>query len=210
MDDNKYNFNSMWKTFSATGGENLMLSVYEGNASLVVFKRSKGEEKNSPIVKMSLAMTACIKISEICKTLINSQPDTRIPFIQLEFSKEQRTYDTKTTFVFYKDEKRQYGVEITNKFLPTPLKFPFKCPGTFSNSNEPMTDELKSELAMKEFIKMFDFMIPTAMLLSHLNMRPMNSRRQIQKQPAGMHTYSNNQSKDPYHNSSGEEEQLFG
>ena len=209
MDELTYNFNSLWKTFSATGSENLIISVYQGNPSIVVFKRNKGEEKNGPVVKMTLSIPVCIRLAEICKQLLNGQPDTRIPFIQLDFSKEQRTYETKTTFVFYKDDKRCYGVEITNKYLPTPLKFPFKCASTFSGSNEPMTDEQKSELAMKEFIKYLDQLIPIASLLSKFNMKPMN-RRQISRQPAGAHQYNNNQSRDPYKNSGADDPDLFG
>ena len=209
MDELTFNFNSLWKTFSSTGSENLIVSVYQGNGSIVVFKRNKGEEKTGPVVKFTLSRPACIKIIEICKSLLNGQPETRLPFIQLDFSKEQRAYETKTTFVFYKDEKRCYGVEITNKYLPTPLKFPFKCSSTFSTSNEPMTDEQKSELALKEFMELLSTILPMATTLSRFNMKP-NNRRQISRQPAGAHQYSNNQSRDPYKGSAQDDAELFG
>ena len=72
-----------------------------------------------------------------------------------------------------------------------------------------MTDEQKSELALKEFMELLSTILPMATTLSRFNMKP-NNRRQISRQPAGAHQYSNNQSRDPYKGSAQDDAELFG
>jgi hypothetical protein len=95
----------------------------------------------------------------------------------MEFDKETRVYKPKTNFVFFKDEKRCYGVEISSKFITTPAKFVFKAPATFTTGTEPLTDEKKSLLAVKALDQLFGTVLPMANLLSRLNMEPPAQRQ---------------------------------
>lgn len=169
MQENKYNFNNLWRTFSQTGNETLSISVYNGTASLVVFK--KGSESKRPAVKMNLGYSSIRLIWNILRSLKDAQPGTRSPFVQRMFNKESREYDQATSFVFFKDEKRCYGVEVSNKFIPTPIKFTFKCGATFSKGSEPLNDEQRSLLALEELIYwMSDQGLPHAIMLSKFNL----------------------------------------
>lgn len=175
MSDSKFHFNSLWRCFSQTGNETLSLSVYAGNASLVIFK--KGTDSKKPAVRMNLPLSGLLKMGDILKSLLDAQPGTRSPYVQMNFDKDTRAYEQATSFVFYKDDKRCYGVEVSNKYIPTPLKFAFKCPSTFSTGSEPLSDETKSVLALRELIKYLVELVPEAMLLSRLNQDTNNFSR---------------------------------
>ena len=201
----------MWKSFSITGNETISLSVYQGSASLVVFK--KGSESRRPVVKMTLTIASCLKIADILTQLLDAQPETRQPFLQMSFNKETRAYEQNTSFVFFKDERRCYGLEISNRAIPTPIKILFKCPATFSTGSEALSDEQKSQLAVRELIIILRDQIPQAMLLSRFNMEP------IQKGgPRSGGTYrrknadSGRSNQDPYSSPSpsGGSDEIFG
>lgn len=199
MQDNKYNMNGLWRVFSQTGNETLSLSVYNGSASLVVFK--KGSESKRPSVKMNLSLPALALLAKILRQLKDAQPGTRSPFVQRQFDKESREYTQATSFVFFKDEKRCYGVEISNKFISTPIKIYFKAGATFSKGSEPLSDEQRSILGMDELIYWVEVGLPEAALLSRLNMElaPRGMSGNGQSRPQGGNGYQRNGgSRDPY------------
>lgn len=204
MAEMTFNLNGIWKCFSQTGNETLSLSVYNGNASIVMFRR--GTESNRPVVKMSLSPAACIKLIQILKKLMESQPDTRSPFTQMTFNKESRQYEQATNFVFYKDDKRCYGIEVSNKLNPTPTRFVLKCASTFSTGAESMTDEQKSHLAMLELIQVFEKM-PDYVIASRFNMEPPQRGGRGKKGGGGGYRQ---QSRDPYGSSGSESDNVFG
>lgn len=175
----KFNLNALWKAYSTTSNETITISAYQGLVSLVMFK--KGTESRRPVVKMNLSLAACEKICDILHSLMDAQPESRAPFVQMSFNNESRSYEQATTFVFYKDDKRCYGIEITNKYLTTPVKIPFRIPNTFSTGGESLSDEQKSVYAVREFITVLKQQVPQALLLSRLNMempgRGNNNRR---------------------------------
>lgn len=215
MDKLKFNTNGLWKAFSQTGNETLSISLYQGAASIVMFK--KGSESRRPVVKMTLSIAACLKITDILKTLLDAQPESRQPFVQMAFNKENRTYEQTTSFVFFKDDKRCYGIEISNKFIPTPIKIMFRCPSTFASGSEPLTDEQKSILAVREFMTILTDQIPVAMLLSRFNMDPLPQRGGNggggggQRSGGGNYQRRDNGgSRDPYGSSGSEEDSIFG
>lgn len=214
--DNKYNLNGIFKLFSRSGEETLSVSLFQGSASFVMFK--KGSDSKRPVAKLPLSLPACISISDVLNKLLEAQPDTRIPVVQLLYNKESRTSETIASFVFFKDDRRCYGIEVSGKDLPTPVKFYFRCPSTFSTGSEPMSDEQKSQLGVREFKLVLTEQIPTALLLSRLNMEPMMNRGGSGGGRPGGNSYSRPSngggSRDPYGstgNSGGsEEESIFG
>lgn len=207
MADMTYNFNKLWSGYSQTGNETLNLSVYQGMASLVMFR--KNSESKRPVVKMTLGGAAVIKLRDILRNLMDAQPDTRLPFVQMTFNKESRTYEQATNFVFFKDEKRCYGIEISNKLNPTPVKVMFKCPTTFSTGAESMTEEQKSVLGLREFLEVMTT-LPIALLLSRFNLEPIQ-RKSYGKGKGGNGGGYRSQSRDPYGSSGGsEEDNVFG
>lgn len=171
--DNKYNLNGLWRLYSQTGNETLSLSVYNSTASIVVFK--KGTESRKPSVKLNLSLPAMHLIASLLKMLKDAQPNTRQPFVSQKFDKDSREYRADTSFIFFKDDKRCYGIEISNKFIPTPIKFIFRAPATFSKGSEPLSDEQKSLLGLEEFLYWVEVGLPQAMLLSRFNMDLMNN-----------------------------------
>lgn len=171
--DNKYNLNSLWRLYSQTGNETLSLSVYNSTASIVVFK--KDTESRKPSVKLNLSLPAMHLIANLLKMLKDAQPNTRQPFVSQKFDKDSREYRADTSFIFFKDDKRCYGVEISNKFIPTPIKFIFRAPATFSKGSEPLSNEQKSLLGLAEFLYWVEVGLPQAMLLSRFNMDLMNN-----------------------------------
>lgn len=199
-----YNFNALWKAYSQTGNETLQLSVYQGTASLVMFR--KGSESRRPVVKMSLGLSSIIKLADILKILLDAQPDTRAPFVQMNFNKETRTHEPATNFVFFKDDKRCYGVEISNKLNPVPVKIMFKCPNTFSTGSEAMTDEQKSVLGVRELITWLENMV-TALFLSRWNVESMNQKPKPNGQNGGYQRRSGSQ--DPYSGAAAGSDDIF-
>lgn len=184
--DNKYNLNGLWRLYSQTGNETLSLSVYNSTASIVVFK--KGTESRKPSVKLNLSLPAMHLIASLLKMLKNAQPNTRQPFVSQKFDKDSREYRADTSFIFFKDDKRCYGIEISNKFIPTPIKFIFRAPATFSKGSEPLSDEQKSLLGLEEFLYWVEVGLPQAMLLSRFNMDLMNNNNNNNR---GQHSNGN-------------------
>lgn len=198
MADNKYNFNRLWTAYSATGNETLSISVYNGASSFVMFK--KGSETRTPAVKMNLSAEHMIALRDIIKNLLDGQPDTRCPFTQMEFDREARTYKPRTNFVFFKDEKKCYGVEISNKMITTPVKFMFRAPATFTVGSEPLTDEKKSLLALRALDKLLADTLNMANLLSRFNMEN-PTRQRPNNRPSGGGNRDEG-SKDPFRGAS--------
>ena len=193
--DNKYNLNGLWRLYSQTGNETLSLSVYNTTASIVVFK--KGTESRKPSVKLNLSLPALHLISNLLKLLKDAQPNTRQPFVSQKFDKDSREYRADTSFIFFKDDKRCYGIEISNKFIPTPIKFIFRAPATFSKGSEPLSDEQKSLLGLEEFLYWVEVGLPQAMLLGRFNMDLMNNN------------YNNNRGQHSNGNSNGYQKQNY-
>lgn len=213
MDNMQYNFNGIYRLFSVTGNETLSISVYQGAASMVVFK--KGTESRRPVVKMSLGDATILKLVDILTNLMDASPETRMPFLQMTFNRETRAYEQTTSFVFFKDERRCYGVEVSNRAIPTPIKFIFKCPSTFSTGSEAMTDEQKSTLGLKEFIRVLDRKLEVATLLSRFNMDPLQNKGSNRNGNFNRGGNQGGQQRAPYSSGggasiAGEEDSVFG
>lgn len=196
--DNKYNLNGLWRLYSQTGNETLSLSVYNSTASIVVFK--KGTESRKPSVKLNLSLPAMHLIASLLKMLKDAQPNTRQPFVSQKFDKDSREYRADTSFIFFKDDKRCYGIEISNKFIPTPIKFIFRAPATFSKGSEPLSDEQKSLLGLEEFLYWVEVGLPQAMLLSRFNMDLMNNNNSNNNRGQHSNGNSNGYQKQNYSN----------
>lgn len=213
MLENTYNCNSLFKCFSLTSNETFQLSVYNASASMSIFR--KNSETRQPIIKVALSPEAILKIVDILKALIDSQPETRIPFIQMVFNKESRTYEQYSTFVFAKDEKKCYTIEVTSRQYTTPIKFVLKSPNTFTIGSEPLSDDKKSLLALRSLIQALEFDIPLARNLTRFNMKSPTAGR---AQPTRRGTYSGQApapsatSNDPYSAdlTNGSDANLFG
>lgn len=189
MQENTFNCNSLYRCFSRTSNETLQLSVYNNTVSLSIFR--KNSENRQPIVKIPLCPEACIQIATILKTLLDAQPDTRIPYIHLVFNKETRSYEQYTTAVFFKDDKRCYGIEVSNRQYSTPMVFPIKSPSSFTTGNEPLNDEKKSTLGLKYLLQIFETDIPLTRNLTRFNMRAPQRGNLTRKSGSGP-------SKDPF------------
>ena len=206
MQENTYNCNSMYRCFSRTSNETFQVSVYNSTVSMSIFR--KNSENRQPIIKIPMSPEACIQLVNVLKSLQDAAPETRIPYIHQVFNKETRNYESYTTFVFYKDEKRCYGIEATSRQYSTPIVFPLKAPSTFTTGNEPMSEEKRSLLALKHLIQIFEFDIPLTRNLTRFNMKPV-TRGPLSKnrQPGGA-------SRDPYSSSDNlggsEESSVFG
>lgn len=202
-----YNFNSLWRAFSHTGQETLQLSVFQGNVSMALFRR--GTESRRPVAKLGLSVAGLLQMQDILKTLIDSPPDTRMPFSSITFDRETRKYDIASTFVFFKDDKRCYGVEISNKMNPNPVKIMFKCANTFSTGSESMTEEQKSLFGIRELLAWFQHCMD-AILLSRWNMENPAKQRQNggNQQRGGYQRNNGGGSHDPYSKAS-EDDTLF-
>lgn len=185
MLENTFNCNSLYKCFSMTSNETFQVSVYNAAASMSIFR--KNSENRQPIIKVALSPEACLKIVDVLKSLIEAQPETRMPFIQMVFNKEARNYEQFSTFVFFKDEKKCYGIEVTSRQYTAPIKFVLKAPNTFTIGSEPMSEDKKSLLALRSLIKVFEYDVPLARNLTRFNMKSPTAGR---AQPTRRGTYS--------------------
>jgi hypothetical protein len=163
----KFDGNGLWRAYSATGNETISLSVYNGSASITVFK--KGTDNRRPAVKMNLSKGAIIRIQEILLALEKAQPDTRTPFVKMLFDKEARTYQSDVSFGFGKDTRNCYYIDVQSKFITTPIKFAVRCANSWSMGNSALSDEDKSKYGLKELIETFRE-LPTCINLSRIDM----------------------------------------
>lgn len=163
-----FNLNQLWRQYSLTGNETLQVAAFNGTISLVMFR--KGSENRKPAVKFTLSRCAQLDLVELLKKLQTDPPSSRIPLVQQRFNKDSRTYEIDTQFVFVKDEHRCYSIEVSNKYMPTPVKFPIKASATYSLGSEPLSDERRSATAMKELIELFESVTREAALLSRFGM----------------------------------------
>lgn len=204
--NDKFDGNGLYKLFSTTGNETLSVSVYNGLSSIVVF--SKGSDSKRPKVKFNITGAPTLCLIKITKELIQAQPDTRIPFFQMNYNRETRAYEQATTFVFFKDDKKCYGVEITNHLLSTPIKFMFKAASTFATDSSAMPEHQRSELGFLEFKQCLEKLYD-AILLSRIgyerNMNRGNSNRP--RQASNGDPYRNNNGSS---GSNGSSEDIFG
>lgn len=205
--DNKYNFNSTWRAFSTTSNETLTLSTYQGTVSITMFK--KGTESRKPPVKKNLSLAELLVIGNLLKELLKAQPNTRMPFTQMNFNKETRTYEAGTSFVFVKDDHRTYSIEISSKYIPTPVKFAIRCSSTFTTTGEALGDEQKSHYGMLELIEIFTHILPEQINLSKFNIEPRQNGGNRGGNNNHQHNNNNNgNNRDPY-GQNPDEEVLF-
>lgn len=163
-----FNLNRIFRMFSLSGEETLQLGVYNQVSSLVMFR--KNTQDNRPVVRMSIDAAARMNIVNLLKDILDSTPDTRRSFIQMQYNRDQKSYEPHTTFTFGKDEKNLLFVEVGNKILTPPVKFVFKCSNSFTLGADPLSDMEKSKLHVLSFIETLEKKIPTAELLSTWNM----------------------------------------
>lgn len=210
--ENQYNLNSLYKAYAKGNEDSLTISVFRGSASFVVFK--KGSDSRRPAVKVPLSIAACLRISDILTKLMEAAPETRLPFVQMSYNKDARTFEQEATLVFFKDEKKCCGIEVSSKEMQTPIKFFMRSPSTFSTGNEPMTDEQKAQLGLRELKLVLLDQLPVAMMLGRFNMPTMPNRGGGNGGGGGYSRPNNNNgggSRDPYGSSSGsEEDSIFG
>lgn len=215
------NLNNIWRQFSVTGNETLSLSAYGGAASLTMFR--KGTDNRKPAIKFTLSRGMQLAMIDRLKALLDAPPGTRSPIVQLRFSKENRTYENDTQFVFVKDDKKCFSIEISNKFFPAPIKFNIRSPSTYSFGSEPLSDELKSRYGLEELIRFLEFDLPLACLLSRdaettqSHGRAANNRRSpgtnnyLQKSSYNSNSGNTSGSRDPFDGTVAlEEENVFG
>lgn len=207
---NNFNLNQLWRQFSLTGNETLQVTAFNGTISLVMFR--KGAENHKPAVKFTLSRCTQLDLVDLLKKLQNDPPSSRIPLVQQRFNKDSRTYEINTQFVFVKDEHRCYSIEVSNKYMPTPVKFPIRAPATYSLGSEPLSDERRSATALKELIELFESVTREAALLSRFGME--NNRGGGRGDYKSRNNNSNRApaSKDPFNgvDSSKSEEDVFG
>lgn len=213
--ENTYNLNAIYRLSSKGNEDALMVSIFRGMASFVMFK--KGDKR--PAVKVPISLAACIRIADYLDKLKDAQPETRLPFVHQSYNRDSRTFEQEAALIFFKDERKCCGIELSSKTLTEPVRVYFKCPSTFSAGNEQMSDEQKSLLGMREFKMILLQQIPMASLLSRFNMPSAPSGGGFQRngggQGGGNFQRSNGGgSRDPYNGggSSGgsEEESIFG
>ena len=163
-----YNLNRLFRLFSQSGEETLQLGVYNQVSSLVMFR--KNTQDNRPVVKTSIDAAARVKLSGMLRELLEATPDTRLSYIQMQYNRDQKSYEPHTTFTFGKDEKNMIYVEVGNKILTPPIKFIFKCSNSFSLGADPLSDQEKSRLHVLSFLETLEKKLPYAELLSTWNM----------------------------------------
>ena len=152
----------------------------------------------------------------------DAQPETRQPYIHQSYNRDSRTFEQEAALIFFKDDRKCFGIELTSKTLTEPVRVYFKCPSTFSSGNEQMSDEQKSLLGVREFKLVLLQQIPAATLLSRFNMPSAPNggggggyQRNGGQGGGGGYQRSGGGSRDPYNgggaNSGGsEEDSIFG
>lgn len=170
----KFNGNGLWSVYSQAGSETLSVSVYNGIASIALFRR--GADQRRPVSKVTLHGSTLISLVDLLKELKGAQPNTRLAFTQLNYNKENRSYEQATNYVFCKDERGNYSIEVTSPKNSTPVKFPIRGASTYTTTGDQMTDEKKGELGIRELIKIFEFDVPCATLLSRFGMDNLSRR----------------------------------
>lgn len=222
MASNSFNMNNLWRQFSLTGNETLSISAYNGSASLTMFR--KGTDNRKPAIKFTLSRAMQLAMADRLEALLDAPPGTRSPIVQQRFSKENRTYEIDTQFVFVKDDKKCYSIEVSNKYVPTPVKFGIRCPSTFSFGSDALTDEQKSYYGMQELIDILRHQLPQACLLTRDSDPNTHARKggsgngngggnyqRRNNQQNSNYSNSNSQgSRDPFENMSVEEDSVFG
>ena len=206
-----FNLNSLWRQFSMTGNETLSLSAYNGGIALVMFR--KGGENKKPAVKFTLSRAVQLAIADRLEKLLSDGP-TRVPVVQQSFNKDSRTYEIATQFVFVKDDHKCYSVEVSNKYIPNPVKFSLRCASTFSFGSEPLSDEMKSYYALQEFIDILRNAL-TASYLSRYGVENINHRGGNNNNGSRNNNFQRrndnvNNSRDPFSGMSAEEDNVFG
>ena len=173
MAENTYKLDGLFRWYAAGGSDDKMsISVFNQMPSFVVWK--KDYNGKGPAVKCPISPDICMKIVEICKKLITEAPGTRIPLSFLTTNRETKAKEITATFVFGKSEKNVMYIEVGNKAVQPPVRFPFRSANNFAVGTDTETQEPeRSRLNVLSFIHCLNAVVPTANLLSTFNMQPM-------------------------------------
>lgn len=164
------NNRSLFRLYTKEMAETFNISVFNGAVSAVVFKRDSSEK--GPIIRISLSSEACIKLAEICEKVITSSGPLRIPFTQISYNRDTRTYEPTANLVIFKDEKNMFGLEVTGAQHASPIVFSMKASNTFTIGNESLSDEEKSLLVMKHLAHVFRHETAMARMLGSFVISP--------------------------------------
>lgn len=168
--ENNFDLQKLWGTTNRDG-DNLQIGAYAGNASLAVFKKGI----NKPVVKLSLNLSFIRELKRLAKEATTANPGTRLPFIQLVYDADTKSYKTGINVTFIKDDKRLLSIEVSTP-TTAPMTFRMRGRGTFSNGDDSLSEERKSVLGLQEFYDVLDKMIYTAMELTRWNLTKLPSR----------------------------------
>ena len=163
MEDN-FDLQRLWST-NNEHGDNLIIGAYAGTVSLTVFKKGG----NKPELKLPLGHTFVLELIRLAKEINTANPGTRLPFIQMVFDPNVKSYAKGVSLVFCKDDKRIFSLEVSSPNV-SPMKFTLRGKGVFTNGSAPTSEEVRSAYGLRELLTVLDKQIPVAMMLSRYNL----------------------------------------
>lgn len=169
MSDDSYKLGKLWKAYSTTGKDQLMLGTFNYATSFTLWK----EGNNRPALKTVIPVHIAMKIVATLKDLMKATPNTRLSIVKMQYDQQSKSYSPDISYVFGKDEKNVMYIEVGNKEVNPPLRFDFRTPGGFSfPGQENVSEADRSMFGVQTFIKILEKYVPIAEMLSTWNMQP--------------------------------------
>lgn len=183
MSNDNFKLGKLWKAYSTSGKDQLMLGTFNYATSFTLWK----EGGSKPALKVVVPVHTAMKIVNTLKDLIKATPNTRLSIVKMAYDAQQKSYHPDISFVFGKDEKNIMYLEVGSKEVAPPLRFNFRTPGGFSFPGQENVNEAdRSLFGVQTFIKILEQYVPIAEMLSTWNMVPPKF------QGSGGGNYSNN------------------
>ena len=162
-----YNLNQLWRLFSTSRKERLMVATYGQISNLVIF--SDEGQKKEPLIRMFLDGGTVAKLMELLKKLLDSPPNTRLSFLQMKWNRDAKSLVPSASFIFFRDEQNKAGIEVSGELLREPVKFYFELQNVFESEGARVTDTEATNLAIVHFIRILDRYLPVSEMLSTFN-----------------------------------------
>lgn len=168
--ENNFDLQRLWST-NNEHGDSLTIGAYAGNISLTVFKKGG----NKPEIKLPVGISFSLELKRLAKEINTANPNTRLPFIQMVYDPNVKSYSKGISVIFGKDEKRILSIEVSAPNV-APIKFNLKGKGVFTNGSDPIGEEVRSAYGLQELLFVLDKQVPVAMMLSKYNLPKFPSR----------------------------------
>jgi len=158
-------------------GEKLVLSIFNGKASIVIFPPDKSSERGT-VLRQSFQMSGWVMLKRLFASYSTMNPGDRKALVFQTWDVDQKMNIPSGTMILGKDEKMQYYIEMQFKFNGNnkQIKFSVSCGQGIQESAGDFGWPERSTAQMEAIVDWCENVAPVAMCLTGRKMSFSNNK----------------------------------